>query len=128
MNVYWKSSVNHMMSEETFNKSLTDVKNKILDWGKSELSLSGSLLDSFVDEKLEEYKCSFIKIEMPFHTEKECQSYLNDFYEANSQTIQLFPYDRWAWIKKIESIQYGEYDIQAVIVPSQLLDHKEITN
>lgn len=125
MNVYWKSTVNHMMTENEFNQSLTDVRNKILNWGKSELSLSGSLLNSFVDEKVEEYKRSFIKIEMPFHTEEECQSYLNHFYEAYGHIIQLFPYDRWTWIKKIESIQYGDYNILHVNVPSQLLDHKE---
>ena len=62
---------------------------------------------------------------MPFHTEEECQSYLNHFYEAYGHIIQLFPYDRWTWIKKIESIQYGDYNILHVNVPSQLLDHKE---
>ena len=53
MNVYWKSTVNQMMTENEFNQSLTDVQNKILNWGKSELSLSDSLLNSFVDEKVE---------------------------------------------------------------------------
>ena len=66
MNVYWKSTVNQMMTENEFNQSLTDVRNKILNWGKSELSLSGSLLNSFVDEKVEDVhlsklKCHFIR-------------------------------------------------------------------
>ncbi len=81
INVYWKSTVNQMMTENEFNQSLTDVRNKILNWGKCELSLSTSLLNSFVDEKVETYKRSFIKIEMPFHTEEECQAYLNHFYD-----------------------------------------------
>ena len=33
MNVYWKSTVNQMMTENEFNQSLTDVRNKILNWG-----------------------------------------------------------------------------------------------
>ena len=72
MNVYWKSAVNQMMSEEVFNVSLSEVKSNLLSWAQTELSLSGCLCDEFVNQKLEEYKRSFIKIEMPFDTEEQC--------------------------------------------------------
>ena len=126
MNVYWKPTVNQMMSEEVFNQSLGKVESEISTWAQLELALNGSLLDSFVEQKVEEYKRSFIKIEMPFHTEAECRAYLDAFYSEYAETINLFPYDRWAWVKKLEGIQYGPYDIQCINVPSQLLDHKEL--
>ena len=125
MNVYCKPTVNQMMSEDVFNQSLQEVECKISAWGQRELALSGFLLASFVEQKVEEYKRSFIQIEMPFHTEVECQAYLDDFYHEYAEVIKLFPYDRWVWVKKLEVIQYGPYDIQCVHVPSQVLDHKE---
>lgn len=127
MNVYWKSAVNQMMCEEAFNLSLSVVKSSILSWAQKELSLSGYLLDEFVNQKLEEYKRSFIKIEMPFKTEEQCRDYLNEFYSEYQEIIQLFPYDRWTWIQKLESIHYGDSDIRCANVPSQILYCKEVT-
>ena len=61
MNVYWKPTVNQMMSEDVFNQSLQEVECKISAWGQRELALSGFLLASFVEQKVEELKCSFIQ-------------------------------------------------------------------
>lgn len=128
MNVYWKSAVNQMMSEEAFNVSLSEVKSNLLSWAQTELSLSGCLCDEFVNQKLEEYKRSFMKIEMPFETEEQCSDYLNEFYSEYQEIIQLFPYDRWAWAQKLDSIHYGDYDIRCVNVLNQILDCKEVTH
>lgn len=52
MNVYWKPTVNQMMSEDVFNQSLQEVECKISAWGQRELALSGFLLASFVEQKV----------------------------------------------------------------------------
>lgn len=126
MIMYWKSASNDMMNEENFLACQTDAKQKISQWAIKELNLTGQLLEDFVTNKLEEYNRSFIKVNLPFETEAYCKEYLQKFYEENAEIISLFPYDRWAWIQKLESIQYGEYDIQSVHVESHLIDHKEL--
>lgn len=126
MIMYWKSASNQMMSEERFLSSQSDIKEKITRWAEGELHLHNQLLDDFVINKVEEYNRSFIKINLPFETEAFCCEYLQKFYEENKDVISLFPYDRWAWIQKLENINYGEYDIQSIHVESKVLDHKEL--
>ncbi|MTL48930.1 hypothetical protein GMA49_11415, partial [Turicibacter sanguinis] len=88
--------------------------------------LQNQLLEDFVTDKVEEYTRSYLKVSLPFESEAFCREYLEKFYEEHSEIISLFPYDRWAWVQKLENIHYGEYDIQSVRVESKLLDHKEL--
>ena len=69
MNVYWKPVVNQMMIEDGFNQQLQEVEDKIIAWSRGELSLTGDLLETFVKDKVSDYKNSFVKIVMPFQTE-----------------------------------------------------------
>lgn len=126
MIIYWKSASNQMMNEESFLSAQVHAKEKISQWAKNELHLQNQLLDEFVSTKVEEYSRSFIKVSLPFESEAFCYEYLQKFYDDNVEIISLFPYDRWAWIQKLENIHYGEYDIQSVHVESKLLDHKEL--
>ena len=66
MNVYWKPVVNQMMIEDGFNQQLQEVEDKIIAWSRGELSLTGDLLETFVKDKVSDYKNSFVKIVMPF--------------------------------------------------------------
>ena len=118
MNVYWKPVVNQMMIEDGFNQQLQEVEDKIIAWSRGELSLTGDLLETFVKDKVSDYKNSFVKIVMPFQTEEECRRYLNDFYEKYVDVIHMCPCDPWAWIYKLESMTYGEYDIRCIHVPT----------
>ena len=126
MIIYWKSATNEMMNESEYDAAKEKASLKIEEWAINHLYLNKELLDDFVLNKVEEYGRSFIKINLPFETEADCRDYLDHFYQDHLDVISLFPYDRWAWIQELETMHYGDYQIERVNVESQILDCKEL--
>lgn len=126
MVIYWKSATNQMMNESEFIQTKEVAETKIREWGIHHLHLDQEFLGNFVSQKLEEYSRSFIKLNLPFETEKLCLAHLEQFYQDHVEIISLFPYDRWAWINLLETIHFGAYEIESVTVESQIHDCKEL--
>lgn len=124
--IYWKSATNQMMNESEFLHAKEMAETKIREWGIHHLHLEQEFLGNFVNQKLEEYCRSFIKLNLPFETEKLCRAHLQQFYHDHLDIISLFPYDRWAWISLLETIHYGAYEIESVTVETRIHDYKEL--
>ncbi len=125
MILYWKSATNEIFNENDYLLAKEKAVDTIKEWGRHHLYLESDLLDNFVTQKVEEFARSFIKVSLPFETEGACRQYLKDFYQEHLDVISVFPYDRWAWLADLETICYGDYQVERVNVESRLFDIKE---
>ena len=123
MKIYWQTATNTILTETSFLTRMEDASQTILDWAAGTLFLSGELLESFVSDKLDVLKQSYLEVSLPYSTFSECESHVTAFYQAHEAVIQAFVYDRWTWIKQVETFTYTDYDYANVSINNNLLDH-----
>lgn len=127
MLIYWKPGTNQVLEQGKYDQVLLETTRKIQKWGETELHLQSDFLAQFIQEKTNEFAGSYLKVKLPYATVEECRAHLEKFNLQYGDIISAFPYDRWVWRQKLETIQYSDYDYVGINIENTLIDQKNNT-
>ncbi|HAX73085.1 MAG TPA: hypothetical protein DCY20_06135 [Firmicutes bacterium] len=125
MLIYWKPGTNQVLEQGNYDQVVLEATRKIQKWGETELHLQNDFLEQFIQEKTNEFAGSYLKLKLPYQTLEECRGHIDTFNAQYGDVVTIFPYDRWVWRQRLETIQYSDYDYDGVTIINTLVDQKD---